>query len=118
MVESEFRFVVCDVFTDQPLTGNQLAVFTDARDIPEGALQVLVLIPQAGVLDQSPDQEGRGLHQVASHPRYAHGVEGVVLRRARGVGILEKDLAGVVPLVEEAQVHGLGRGDLHDLPEA
>lgn len=41
MAESDFRFVVCDVFTDQPLTGNQLAVFTDARDIPEGALQAL-----------------------------------------------------------------------------
>ena len=25
-------YVVCDVFTDTPLTGNQLAVFTDARD--------------------------------------------------------------------------------------
>ena len=31
----DFRYVVCDVFTDRPLTGNQLAVFTDARAIPE-----------------------------------------------------------------------------------
>ena len=36
-----FRYVVCDVFTDTPLTGNQLAVFTDARDIPEEQLQAL-----------------------------------------------------------------------------
>ena len=36
-----FRYVVCDVFTDRPLTGNQLAVFTDARKIPEGDLQRL-----------------------------------------------------------------------------
>jgi len=36
-----FRFVVCDVFTDVPLAGNQLAVFTDARDIPEERLQAL-----------------------------------------------------------------------------
>ena len=28
-----FRYVVCDVFTDTPLQGNQLAVFTDARDL-------------------------------------------------------------------------------------
>ena len=28
---SQFRYVVCDVFTDTPLAGNQLAVFTDAR---------------------------------------------------------------------------------------
>jgi trans-2,3-dihydro-3-hydroxyanthranilate isomerase len=33
-----FRYVVCDVFTDRPLEGNQLAVFTDARDIPEELL--------------------------------------------------------------------------------
>jgi trans-2,3-dihydro-3-hydroxyanthranilate isomerase len=33
-----FRYVVCDVFTDTPLTGNQLAVFTDAREIPEESL--------------------------------------------------------------------------------
>jgi trans-2,3-dihydro-3-hydroxyanthranilate isomerase len=37
----DFRYVVCDVFTDQPLTGNQLAVFTDARAIPEEMLQRL-----------------------------------------------------------------------------
>jgi trans-2,3-dihydro-3-hydroxyanthranilate isomerase len=36
-----FRYVVCDVFTDEPLAGNQLAVFTDARDIPEAQLQRL-----------------------------------------------------------------------------
>lgn len=36
-----FRYVVADVFTDTPLAGNQLAVFTDARDIPEDALQPL-----------------------------------------------------------------------------
>ncbi len=33
-----FRFVLCDVFADRPLAGNQLAVFTDARDIPEELL--------------------------------------------------------------------------------
>jgi trans-2,3-dihydro-3-hydroxyanthranilate isomerase len=36
-----FRFVVADVFTDRPLAGNQLAVFTDAREIPEDSLQPL-----------------------------------------------------------------------------
>jgi trans-2,3-dihydro-3-hydroxyanthranilate isomerase len=36
-----FRYVVADVFTDVPLTGNQLAVFTDARDLPEEQLQPL-----------------------------------------------------------------------------
>jgi trans-2,3-dihydro-3-hydroxyanthranilate isomerase len=36
-----FRYAVCDVFTDTPLTGNQLAVFTDARDLQESMLQPL-----------------------------------------------------------------------------
>jgi trans-2,3-dihydro-3-hydroxyanthranilate isomerase len=36
-----FRYVVVDVFTNRPLAGNQLAVFTDARGIPEELLQPL-----------------------------------------------------------------------------
>jgi len=36
-----FRYVVVDVFTDVPLAGNQLAVFTDATQIPEERLQPL-----------------------------------------------------------------------------
>jgi trans-2,3-dihydro-3-hydroxyanthranilate isomerase len=36
-----FRYVVCDVFTDRPLEGNQLAVFTDARRLDEELLQPL-----------------------------------------------------------------------------
>jgi trans-2,3-dihydro-3-hydroxyanthranilate isomerase len=36
---ARFRYVTVDVFTDNPLAGNQLAVFTDAREIPEQKLQ-------------------------------------------------------------------------------
>jgi trans-2,3-dihydro-3-hydroxyanthranilate isomerase len=36
-----FRYVVADVFTDTPLAGNQLAVFTDARELAEDQLQRL-----------------------------------------------------------------------------
>jgi trans-2,3-dihydro-3-hydroxyanthranilate isomerase len=36
-----FRYVVADVFTDTPLAGNGLAVFTDARELPEERLQPL-----------------------------------------------------------------------------
>jgi trans-2,3-dihydro-3-hydroxyanthranilate isomerase len=54
-----YRYVVADVFTDTPLEGNQLAVFTDAREIPEEQLQplaremnysetVFVYTPEAG----------------------------------------------------------------------
>jgi trans-2,3-dihydro-3-hydroxyanthranilate isomerase len=37
------RYVVADVFTDVPLTGNQLAVFTDARGIDDATMQALAL---------------------------------------------------------------------------
>lgn len=54
-----FRYVVADVFTDTPLTGNALAVFTDARDLAPIEMQALaretqlsetvfVLPPQTG----------------------------------------------------------------------
>jgi trans-2,3-dihydro-3-hydroxyanthranilate isomerase len=36
-----FRYVVTDVFTDTALTGNQLAVFTDARDLDSLTMQAL-----------------------------------------------------------------------------
>ena len=35
------RYVVVDVFTDQPLAGNQLAVFTDARGLSDAVMQAL-----------------------------------------------------------------------------
>jgi trans-2,3-dihydro-3-hydroxyanthranilate isomerase len=38
---ADFRYVVCDVFTDTPLEGNQLAVFTDARAINDETMQGL-----------------------------------------------------------------------------
>ena len=36
-----FRYVIADVFTDVPLAGNQLAVFTDARDLDPLTMQTL-----------------------------------------------------------------------------
>ena len=36
-----YRYAIADVFTDTPLAGNQLAVFTDARGMPEHVLQPL-----------------------------------------------------------------------------
>ena len=37
------RYVVADVFTDTPLTGNQLAVFTDGRELDAETMQALAL---------------------------------------------------------------------------
>ena len=53
------RYVICDVFTDRVLTGNQLAVFTDARALDTELMQALaremgfsestfILRPEAG----------------------------------------------------------------------
>src|SRR5215471_642668 len=36
-----FRYVITDVFTDTPLSGNQLAVFTDGRDLDPLTMQAL-----------------------------------------------------------------------------
>src|SRR5882724_4756031 len=45
MVEDQpvptLRYVVADVFTDVPLAGNQLAVFTDGRDADDETMQKL-----------------------------------------------------------------------------
>ena len=40
---STLRYVVADVFTDTPLAGNQLAVFTDARGVDDVTMQALAL---------------------------------------------------------------------------
>src|SRR5919106_5839463 len=37
------RYVFADVFTDRPLAGNQLAVFTDARALDDETMQALAL---------------------------------------------------------------------------
>ena len=37
----ELPFELCDVFTDRPLAGNALAVFTDADDIDGATMQAL-----------------------------------------------------------------------------
>jgi trans-2,3-dihydro-3-hydroxyanthranilate isomerase len=36
---ASFRYVICDVFTDRPLAGNQLAVFRVGQAVPEALLQ-------------------------------------------------------------------------------
>ena len=37
----EYRYVVADVFTDTPLKGNQLAVFTDGRELDDETMQAI-----------------------------------------------------------------------------
>jgi trans-2,3-dihydro-3-hydroxyanthranilate isomerase len=55
-----FRYVVADVFTDTPLAGNSVAVFTDARGIPDDQLQRLAreLNLSETVFVYTPDGDG------------------------------------------------------------
>ena len=39
----DYRYVVVDVFTERPLEGNQLAVFTDGRGLDDATMQALAL---------------------------------------------------------------------------
>ena len=60
-----FRYVLADVFTDTPLAGNQLAVFTDARDLDELTMQALAL--ELRLLgDRLRAAAARGRHTCAS----------------------------------------------------
>jgi trans-2,3-dihydro-3-hydroxyanthranilate isomerase len=55
-----FRYILVDVFTDTPLAGNGLAVFTDAREIPEEMLQPLAreMNLSETVFTYTPDGDG------------------------------------------------------------
>ena len=55
-----FRYVIADVFTDTPLAGNGLAVFTDARELAEARLQPLAreLNLSETVFVYPPEQSG------------------------------------------------------------
>ena len=105
-----FRYVVADVFTDTALTGNQLAVFTDARDLDPLTMQALakemnfaetvfVLPPQAADADVririfTPTNE----LPFAGHPVLGSAfvlggpLQKIVLRLETGVGVVPVEL--------------------------
>jgi trans-2,3-dihydro-3-hydroxyanthranilate isomerase len=102
-----FRYVVADVFTDVPLAGNQLAVFTDAREIPEERLQPLAreLNLAETVFVYPPSAEGNVRIRIftpgAELPFAGHPVLGTAFVLAGPLQLeeirLETD-AGVVPV--------------------
>jgi trans-2,3-dihydro-3-hydroxyanthranilate isomerase len=112
-----YRFVIADVFTDTPLTGNQLAVFTDARGLADATMQALAR--EIGfseiVFVLPPEQGGTARIRIfnpatempfAGHPTLgAAFVLGAPLQRAAldletGAGIvpvtLERDESGAI----------------------
>jgi trans-2,3-dihydro-3-hydroxyanthranilate isomerase len=102
-----FRYVLADVFTEVPLAGNQLAVFTDAREIPEEQLQPLAreLNVSETVFVYPPSAEGhvriRIFTPALELPFAGHPILGAAFVLAGPLQLMEIALecdAGVVPV--------------------
>jgi trans-2,3-dihydro-3-hydroxyanthranilate isomerase len=105
-----FRYVFADVFTDTPLEGNQLAVFTDAREIPVAQLQPLAreINFSETVFVYPPEADGhariRIFTPVSELPFAGHPVLGTAFVLAAPLQLPEIRLEtgmGVVPVVLE-----------------
>ena len=107
-----FRYVVVDVFTDTPLAGNQLAVFTDARGLSDEEMQRL---PREMNFSESTfvlPAEGEGHARMriftptAELPFAGHPTLGTAFVLAGPLQLLEIRLetkAGVVPVALERE---------------
>ena len=102
-----FRYVVADVFTDTPLTGNGLAVFTDARELPEATLQLLAreLNLSETVFVYPPAADGHVRIRIFTPdvelPFAGHPVLGTAFVLAAPLQLVEirlETLSGVVPV--------------------
>ncbi len=109
------RYVVVDVFTDTALTGNQLAVFTDARGIDGATMQALAL--EIGFSETTfvlpPEQDGTARIRIFNpdeEMRFAgHPVLGTawVLAQPLQRGVIELETgAGTVPVEIERDEAG------------
>ena len=101
------RYIVADVFTDTPLQGNQLAVFTDGRGLPAGQMQRAAreLNLSETVFFLPPEQDGdlriRIFTPAAELPFAGHPVLGSAFLAAELLGTSAVRLetgAGVVPV--------------------
>ena len=105
-------YVVADVFTDTPLTGNQLAVFTDGRDVDDETMQKLAkeMNFSETVFALPPEQGGhariRIFTPVAELPFAGHPVLGTafVLGGPLQLGELRLETgSGIVPVTLERE---------------
>lgn len=101
-------YVVCDVFTDQALAGNPLAVFTDARGLDVETMQRLAL--ELNLSESTfvfpPEQQGHARVRIfmpskelpfAGHPTLGTAF---ILAQASGLNEVHLELAaGTVPVV-------------------
>jgi trans-2,3-dihydro-3-hydroxyanthranilate isomerase len=109
------RYVLCDVFTDTPLEGNQLAVFTDARGLDEAAMQALAL--ELGFSESvfvfPAEADGHARIRIFT-PRYelpfaGHPILGTafVLAAPLQLGVIELETgSGIVPVELERDESG------------
>jgi trans-2,3-dihydro-3-hydroxyanthranilate isomerase len=109
---ASLRYVVADVFTDTPLTGNQLAVFTDGRDVDDELMQRLAkemnFSETVFVLPSDADAHARIriFTPVAELPFAGHPVLGsaYVLAGPMQLGEIRLEtLAGVIPIALERE---------------
>jgi trans-2,3-dihydro-3-hydroxyanthranilate isomerase len=107
-----FRYVVADVFTDRPLAGNQLAVFTDARGLADEEMQSLAreMNFSESVFVLPPEGEGhvrmRIFTPTAELPFAGHPTLGCAFVLAGPLQVQEIRLetgAGVVPVALERE---------------
>jgi trans-2,3-dihydro-3-hydroxyanthranilate isomerase len=110
-----YRYAFADVFTDIPLTGNQLAVFTDARGLDAETMQALALeIGFSETVFLLPPEQGGTARIRIFNPAYemkfaGHPTLGAAFVLAaplqRGVVELETG-AGIVPVALERDESG------------
>ena len=107
-----FRYVIADVFTDRPLAGNQLAVFTDARELESAEMQALAreMNYSESVFVLPPEAEGHARMRIftptaelpfAGHPTL--GCAFVLAGPLQVPEILLETGAGVVPVALERE---------------
>jgi trans-2,3-dihydro-3-hydroxyanthranilate isomerase len=99
------RYVLCDVFTDTPLMGNPLAVFTDARTLPQPTMQAIAreMNLSETVFVQSPEAGGHAKIRIftptreipfAGHPTLGSAfvlggpLQAELVRLETGVGVI------------------------------
>jgi trans-2,3-dihydro-3-hydroxyanthranilate isomerase len=110
-----YRYVIADVFTDTPLQGNQLAVFTDAREIPEELLQRLAkeMNYSETVFVYTPEAEGHARIRIftptSELPFAGHPVLGTAFVLAGPLQLPEIRLEtgqGVIPIALDRDESG------------
>lgn len=120
-----FTFVQLDVFTDTPLQGNQLAVFTDARGLTDAEMQSLAkennfsestfVLPRDAVTEEREGVQVRIFTPEEELPFAGHPTLGTAtyLRGKSGAKLVELALkVGKIPVTFRDEANGLAFGEM------